>query len=308
MGPLRFDFVMRYINFESKMIIMDTLKSIWKPTLIAWTLGIITFVFVIWIGAQLIQSDLNKAIASVVRGLLLSALFTSIVIYWTRKEANWRELIGWKGISSSLSNFILGVSIILIPLILTILISSLAGWAAYDLNPDGTIVKQQLLGLLIVFLFEAFPEELMFRGYIQGKLNSQYIKWKAGLAVVVLFVLFPIVVVPIQEHLLNLPIQIGSNSSITGGYLMYMTLFAAMMVYLRNLTGSVWTTMGFHLVFVSMNNFLGLESTSLVVITDYTSEGPIQITLIACILIILGGLILLSKRKNTRAKLALMSN
>ena len=275
---------------------MQVKSNTLKTTLSVWIMAVVIFVITIGVG-QILVSALGNNIAIVLRALLLSALFGLIVFLASRREGISRESLGIQRASKNIYYFLLGSSLLVIPLGITILLSSLVGWASFSFNYDTAIVQTQILSMLTVLLFESFPEELIFRGYILGKLDASMNKWKSGALTTLLFVLFPVVVIPIQSFILGLPTNIGGNSELTGGYLMYMTLFGAFTVWLRRLTGNLWTTIGFHVFFVSMNNLLGLTDNSLILITDYSNEGPIQITLIASILLILGTTILVSKRK-----------
>ena len=80
----------------------------------------------------------------------------------------------------------------------------------------------------------------------------------------------------------NRCMQLGRfyNYSVTIGYLTYMLFFGAFALYLRVLTKSIWTGVGFHLMFVFMNQLIGLEPTNLIQFSEFSSERPVQITLI----------------------------
>jgi hypothetical protein len=75
-------------------------------------------------------------------------------------------------------------------------------------------------------------------------------------------------------------ITTGLVNSISVGYISYLLFFGAFAVYLRVLTNSVWTGIGFHLMFVYINQIMGLESTNLIQFSNFTSETPAQITFI----------------------------
>lgn len=82
-------------------------------------------------------------------------------------------------------------------------------------------------------LYEALPEELVFRGYFYRNLADALPRWLAVLGQAGLFTLFGV--------------AIGAAGSIDRVVLFL--LFATVLGYLRAVTGSVWTGIGFHLAF-----------------------------------------------------------
>jgi hypothetical protein len=180
----------------------------------------------------------------------------------------------------------------LVPLVLTLVVTSLLGWATVTVNTSTPALGALAAGYVTVFFFEALPEELVFRGYIYRNLNTTLRRWAAGAVTVALFVLLPIVLVAIQRNILGMEIQVGPSDRITGGYLITMMFFAAFVQYLRILTGTVWTGIGFHLHFVFLNRLLGPRETNLIRLTDLTTEGPMQVTLIITVLLVLAALVL----------------
>lgn len=277
-----------------------------KDVLVLWIASLIAFCVVLWVGEVANDLGLGLIEVSILRGILLSVTFGTLIWIAVRSQKSKREILGLQGAAQNMKYFSLGMGLLLGPLLVTLLLSSQFGWAAYDLNPSIDIIMRQLIAILVVLLFEAFPEEIVFRGYILGKLKTEYSKLVSGLITVILFVLLPVIVVPVQMHLIGMDVQVGGNSGITGGYLIYMMLFGGLTVALRNITGNVWTSIGFHLVFVSMNYLIGISERSLLVITDYQRELPIQITLLGCILIIL--FVLVRFRRKNMGRLTTVSN
>jgi uncharacterized protein len=143
-----------------------------------------------------------------------------------------------------------------------------------------------MLGVLTVFLFEALPEELVFRGYIFSTLNVRFRKWKAALISIFSFVLLPVVLVQIQRYILGMEVSVGRTDHIELSYLITMLLFASFIQYLRILTGSIWTGIGFHLVFVYINRMIGTEDYNLIQLSNISSEQPMQIVLICSLLLV----------------------
>jgi hypothetical protein len=81
--------------------------------------------------------------------------------------------------------------------------------------------------------------------------------WAAAALTVVLFVLLPVILVPIQRNILGMDISVGATNHITVDYLIIMTIFGSFVQYLIILTGTVWTSIGFHLAFLLANRIMG---------------------------------------------------
>ncbi|HEX9226355.1 MAG TPA: CPBP family glutamic-type intramembrane protease, partial [Arthrobacter sp.] len=132
----------------------------------------------------------------------------------------------------------------------------------------------------------------MYRGYIYRNLNTTMRRWTAGLVTIALFTLLPVALVLVQPFVFTAPIQIGSSDHITGGYLLTMALFGTFLQYLRVLTGTVWTGIGFHLFFLMSNRLVGVRPSSFILMSDVTTQGPMQAVLIGSILLVFGALLL----------------
>lgn len=90
-------------------------------------------------------------------------------------------------------------------------------------------------------MFEALPEELIFRGYFYRNLNNFLSKWKAVLAQSVLFVLFALI--------------IGAAPSIDR--IIFFIAIAIVIGMIRVITDNVWSAVGYHLAFQTMQQLFG---------------------------------------------------
>ncbi|WP_431040766.1 CPBP family intramembrane glutamic endopeptidase [Streptomyces sp. P1-3] len=116
------------------------------------------------------------------------------------------------------------------------------GWTA--LAPHGSAGQMLVTAaglFLLVFVFEAFPEELVFRGYLFGNLAVRLGPWPALWTQAILFMLWGI-------------INGGPNSLSRS---MLFLVFAVVAGLLRIVTGSVWTSIGFHLAFQTAAQLFG---------------------------------------------------
>lgn len=140
--------------------------------------------------------------------------------------------------------------------------------------------------MFTVIFFEALPEELAFRGYIYRNLNTRLSRWLAGLVAVGLFVLAPVILVSIQEHVLRVDVSVGGASHLTAGYLITMAIFGSFVQYLKILTG-----VGFHFAFILLNRVIDPRPTDLLQFSDIVAPGPMQITAIGIVGLLLVGLL-----------------
>jgi membrane protease YdiL (CAAX protease family) len=260
----------------------------------AWTLGLVALAAAAWAGQSAVET---LAVGRLTRYGLQALIMSGLVvpgIWWLRTRIDRRPLAGLEvlGFRRSLIGFAIGAGLILLPLVVTLVLTDLLGWATVTLNTSTPALGALAAGFFTVLFFEALPEELVFRGYIYRNLNTVQRRWVAGAVTVALFVLLPVVVVPIQRNLLGMEIQVGPSDRITGGYLVMMACFGAFVQYLRILTGTVWTGIGFHLHFVFLNRIVSPREGALINLSDLTTEGPMQVTLLITVLLVLAALVL----------------
>lgn len=130
--------------------------------------------------------------------------------------------------------FLTGFMLWLIPATLAVLVTLTMGLVELRLTVDvATLAAVISLHLLTVLLLEAFPEELLFRGYIATVLSKR---------------LGPMVVIVVQAALFTAVAVLLHR----GVAILDASLFLTMGLvfgWFRWLTGSIWAGMGFHLAF-----------------------------------------------------------
>lgn len=118
----------------------------------------------------------------------------------------------------------------------------LLGWAEVAVPaPAGEALLKLTALLALVFLSEALPEELIFRGYIQSRLMGLTGPWGGVLLQAAIFTLFAYLIGAAPD-----PMQLG-----------FIAGFGVALGVLRAATGSVWASMGFHLVFIAIQQGSG---------------------------------------------------
>ena len=260
----------------------------------AWGLGVVALSFAGWAGGELVAV---YGIGSKLRYGIQAAIMSGLVVpgvWWLRRHLDQRPFAGlaMQGLTRSLKGFGLGSGLILAPTAITLLCTALFGWATLSINPAPGAVTTIVVGILTAFFFEALPEELLFRGYIFRTLNTAIPKWIAGLTTIGLFALLPIFVVLLQRHLFKTEIQVGPSDHLTIGYILTMVTFGTYMQYLRVLTGTVWTGIGFHLFFLMSNRILGVQASSFILMSDLTTQGPMQGVMAGSMLLVFAALLL----------------
>ena len=183
--------------------------------------------------------------------------------------------------SKAIIQILFGFGLIAVPLILTILLSQIFGWGEISLNISNGILITFIIGMISIFFTDALTEELIFRGYIFSNLKERFNVWISSLITLLLFVLFPIVLISIQKV-----IEIEGFLTITGSYVITLIFFGAFVQYLRVLTKSIWVGVGFHWFFVHMNQLMGITDDKLIQFSETSNQLPFQITLIILISIV----------------------
>ena len=259
-----------------------------KRSVIAWFIILLALGSAGFLGEQAQNRwDLSLSVRYVLQALIMSGIVLSGIGWMrTRVDKGKPAGIGVGTVPSALKFLGLGLGLFLGPFLLTLALTAVFGWADISLNTVEGFLQNFMLGVLTVFLFEALPEELVFRGYIFSTLNVRFRKWKAALISIFSFVLLPVVLVQIQRYILGMEVSVGRTDHIELSYLITMLLFASFIQYLRILTGSIWTGIGFHLVFVYINRMIGTEDYNLIQLSNISSEQPMQIVLICSLLLV----------------------
>ncbi len=175
----------------------------------------------------------------IMSALLATALAVPVVVA-ARRVIDRRsvESLGLDMSPIAIRFFAIGALAFLLPAALGFAVVLGLGWAELvPLVPINEIVLFVPLLIVLVFLFEALPEELAFRGYIQGNLVPPLGYWGAIFAQAALFALWG-----------------AALWTITTGTLAFdrLVLFffvALVLGIVRGVSGSVWTSIGLHVAF-----------------------------------------------------------
>lgn len=158
------------------------------------------------------------------------------------RKASWNEL-GVKWSSAGITSFVFGFLLWLIPASFGVALCVAMGWAQIELSPFSMteIMGSLLLLALTVLLIEALPEELIFRGVIYRSLHVFLPQWAVVLVQVLLFSLFAWLV----------------GALYSWEQIQFIPGFALILGYLRAVSGTVWTAVGFHTAMMTFTQLLG---------------------------------------------------
>jgi uncharacterized protein len=210
-----------------------------RPGLLVRVTAVMAAVTLVWLltgrGLSLLLGEDYSRLAHLVRAVLTCALAVPVVALARRHldRRPWSGL-GLQPLRTGWRPLLLGMAAWLVPAALGVAVCVAAGWTQVTLRTSvWEAAATAAMLVVLVFLYEALPEELVFRGYLYRNLADTLPRWAAALGQAGLFTLFGV--------------AIGAAGSIDRVVLF--GLFAAVLGYLRALTGSVWTGIGFHLAF-----------------------------------------------------------
>lgn len=134
----------------------------------------------------------------------------------------------------------------------------LLGWVEIDVHVGAAALAATVASqLVLVLLLEAVPEELVFRGYLYTALADHTRTWTAIIAQAALFALWGLAAGGAQD-----PVRVALFFGVGIG-----------LGYLREITGSLWAPIGFHLIFQTVAQLL---SGTQVPAFTVTNEGLLQ--------------------------------
>ncbi|WP_234810110.1 CPBP family intramembrane glutamic endopeptidase [Mycolicibacterium moriokaense] len=211
----------------------------------------LTAVFVgataIWIllsaGVAVVFGESYSRPAHIVRAVGATVLTVPLIVVARRllDRASFSDLgltplrVGWRPL-------LVGALCWAIPVTISGSVVVVLGWAKLTVTaPVGSLVGGLAAVTVLVFLYEALPEELIFRGYFYANLAE---RWQPSVTVLVQAALFTLWAG-----------AIGAAASIDRILLLF--AFGCALGVLRAATAHLWTTIGFHWAFQVTAQFLG---------------------------------------------------
>ncbi|MCY7900607.1 CPBP family intramembrane glutamic endopeptidase [Bacillus inaquosorum] len=238
-------------------------------------------------------------IGSMARQAGLVTLMTVPLLYILLKRFSSRPFysIGLSGWRQAIPKAIMGAMYVIILSGSGFTIAHLLGWIkVVQFHFSAHLVTVLLLNMIIAFFYEAFPEELTFRGTVYNALNRRFNCFISLLLQPILFVLAPLTVSGLQY------IAGIESPAITLDYIVLLLSFGFILQLLRIVTGSLWTSIAFHLAFLENSRFFVLQGDERFITYEEIVPGTGALFVIFFMLLIVGTLLLIPAviaRRNT---------
>ncbi|RKN47729.1 CPBP family intramembrane glutamic endopeptidase [Micromonospora endolithica] len=204
------------------------------------------------------------------RAVLTTALVVPLVVVARRllDRRPWAGL-GLPSLRAGGRRLLLGMACWLVPAAVGFALCLGVGWVEISLRASAMdALRTAALLVVLVLLYEALPEELVFRGYLQRSLATVLPAWQAVLGQAGLFTLFGFLV--------------GAATSLDRLPIFF--LFALLLGGFRVATGDIWAGIGFHLAFQTVAQlFLGAGAAF-----EVTGRGVLEIVVLGVLPFSLG--------------------
>lgn len=216
-----------------------------------WRVGAVTAGAVaIWLAIDelatvLFGAEYDRA-GHVVRALAATFLTVPMVVAARRlldrrpwPMLSWR--VRWRGL-------LLGAVCYLVPAGLAVGGAVLSGRVQIRVQVGIPELLLVVAGLLVlVLLYEAYPEELIFRGYLYRNLSAEFAPWLAVFVQAVLFAAF--------GSILWLTTGVGWETVLARFGIFFGV--AVVLGCLRTITGNMWACIGFHVAYQTSQQLIG---------------------------------------------------
>ncbi|MCY8493086.1 CPBP family intramembrane glutamic endopeptidase [Bacillus inaquosorum] len=271
----------------------------WLVTiLLSWGTFVFALFFATLIGSMARQAGASKLLQQGIQAGLVT-LMTVPLLYILLKRFSSRPFysIGLSGWRQAIPKAIMGAMYVIILSGSGFTIAHLLGWIKVaQFHFSAHLVTVLLLNMIIAFFYEAFPEELTFRGTVYNALNRRFNCFISLLLQPILFVLAPLTVSGLQY------IAGIESPAITLDYIVLLLSFGFILQLLRIVTGSLWTSIAFHLAFLENSRFFVLQGDERFITYEEIVPGTGALFVIFFMLLIVGTLLLIPAviaRRNT---------
>lgn len=210
-------------------------------SILVWKLALLLSDLIV--GSAYTNYSLDRHVVNAVMVFLLAVPL--VVLCWKfLDKKSFREL-GFELSARSVKNFLVGMCIWLVPGSLGLALCLLTGLVNIELIASfRDVISFVPLLALLVFLYEAFAEELIFRGYIYSNLSEKFKDYQIVFIQALLFTLWGV--------------AIGAAGSVDR--LVFLFAFSWVQGSLRMVSGNVWVPIGFHLGFQTIAQLFLNES------------------------------------------------
>ncbi|APH68782.1 CPBP family intramembrane glutamic endopeptidase [Bacillus sp. LR_5] len=262
----------------------------WLATiLLSWGTFVFALFFATLVGSMASQAGASKLLKQGIQAGLVT-LITVPLLYILLKRFSSRPCysIGLSGWRQAIPKAIMGAMYVIVLSASGFAIAHLLGWIKVtQFHFSAHLVTVLLLNMMIAFFYEAFPEELTFRGTVYNALNRRFNCFIALLLQPILFVLAPLTVSGLQY------IAGIESPAITLDYIVLLLFFGFILQLLRIVTKSLWTSIAFHLAFLENSRFFVLQGDERFITYEEIVPGTGALFIILFMLLIVGTLLLI---------------
>ncbi|MER0467938.1 CPBP family intramembrane glutamic endopeptidase [Bacillus cabrialesii subsp. cabrialesii] len=259
------------------------------PVLLSWGTFVFALFFATLVGSMASQAGASKLLKQGIQAGIVT-LMTVSLLYILLKRMSSRPFcsIGLSGWRQAIPKAIMGAVYVIVLSGSGFAIAHLLGWIKItQFHFSVHLVTALLLNMMIAFFYEAFPEELTFRGTVYYALNRRCNCFMALLLQPILFVLAPITVSGLQY------IAGIESPAITLDYIVLLLSFGFILQLLRIVSGSLWTSIAFHLAFLENSRFFVLQGKERFITYEEIVPGAGALFVIFFMLLIVGTLLLI---------------
>lgn len=234
---------------------------------------------------------LSRIYRSFVQGTVMSGLVVPIILYLYQlvyKITGVKpktSVYSWK----RLHHFFTGVLLAIALGALGLIIASFQGWIVIEKwhAPDQWLAAL-LINVCFAIFYEALPEELGLRGMLYDVLRHRFPAWLSVLFQTLLFVSVTTAVVFIQVF-----VGLAPGVSLNIVYILLIFCFGICLQLLRLWSGSLWTSIGFHLTYLEFMRFaISPHQYGVPPIVTIHESAPGLGILISMVMIVIGGIII----------------
>jgi membrane protease YdiL (CAAX protease family) len=218
-----------------------------RPGLV-WRLAIVmAAAWLGWRGAKALATALYGVEYSRPRHVLLAVTVSAVAVAIVVVARRFLDRRPWRGLgleppTAGRRPFLLGAAVYLVPAGVATVAATGFGWIEIGRTgtPAGTLGSAAGL-VVLVFCYEALPEELVFRGYLYRNLADAVPRWAGVLAQAALFTAFGALV----------------GAATSPDRLVLFFAFGIVQGILRAAGGTVWLPIGFHTAFQTCEQLVG---------------------------------------------------
>lgn len=257
---------------------------------IGWGAAVLGLFIAIGVATLLINLNTPDWVWQFTQAIIFTCLVL-LVMFWLQKKMsiNIWEFIRLTSFKNGFYQLLIGMFIPVLLVGLGVIIGHLLGLITFQgFNFSINLFIAIIINMVIAFLYEAFPEEIILRGYVYSVLRERMGRFLSVLLQTILFVLFPIALTGLQS-------LFGMDTSpITPAYIILIFTFGIALMLVRLLTGNLWASIGFHLAYLEIARFVvpqgehtymkGIQS---LIIYDELEPGIGTVFLLLCMIILM---------------------